>query len=260
MNEYLNILKTNAANAISAETENRGGAWLRFFLNLLWIGMVLILVEILFNNTKTIGGWDKPSVYLLTVFFMIVDEVFSLFFNTVTWIPEQIMSGHLDHALTKPVPSLFLLTVNVSIQPMYNLLEAGGLLAYVLVTYDLAISWISALAASLLLIGAVAILYAICLIVNTLAFWFDRIDNINDLIFQLQTYGRFPVTALPRALKILLLTIVPFGFIATVPAAIFTGRLPLSWGIYLLIVASIFLSTAILFWRVALKRYTSASS
>src|SRR5258708_8157170 len=71
----------------------------------------------------------------------------------------------------------------------------------------------------LLLAAAMAIVYAICLMLATLAFWVVKVDNMSELFFAFFAAGRFPVSAFPAWVRLLLTFVVPIAFITTVPAA-----------------------------------------
>jgi len=57
-----------------------------------------------------------------------------------------------------------------------------------------------------------------------LSFWFYRIENINYLIESISDFGRFPISILPRTIKIIILTIIPVAFQAYIPIVTLTGR------------------------------------
>ena len=63
----------------------------------------------------------------------------------------------------------------------------------------------------LLLAAAMAIVYAICLMLATLAFWVVKVDNMSELFFAFFAAGRFPVSAFPAWVRLLLTFVVPIA-------------------------------------------------
>jgi ABC-2 type transport system permease protein len=72
--------------------------------------------------------------------------------------------------------------------------------------------------------------------------------------------GRWPVGFYPRWLRFMLTFLIPVAFATTVPAQALAGRLSLDKlaGAYALAAALAVLSR--IFWRVGVRRYSSASS
>ena len=92
------------------------------------------------------------------------------------------------------------------------------------------------------------------------AFWFVRIDNITELFTAVYETGRFPISAYPGWMRGILTFVIPIAFITTFPAAAVLGRvnsylLPVS-----LLIAGLLFCCSVLFWRFAVRCYSSASS
>jgi hypothetical protein len=104
------------------------------------------------------------------------------------------------------------------------------------------------------------IVYSFWLILATLAFWFVRVENMLQFFSSMYEAGRWPVGFYPRWLRFMLTFLIPVAFATTVPAQALAGRL--TWqtlaGAFALAAALAILSR--LFWRVGVRRYSSASS
>jgi ABC-2 type transport system permease protein len=95
---------------------------------------------------------------------------------------------------------------------------------------------------------------------TTTAFWWVRVNNMMELFNAFFVAGRFPITAFPIWVRVILTFIVPIAFITTVPASAAVGRLDWPMALGSLAIAAGFLLLSHLFWRWAVANYTSASS
>ena len=226
MRKYLKIYKVFVNNSISYLSQYRKDTWVRIFLNILWLLTLFITIEVIFGQTKEILGWNKEEIYLLTVIWIIVDETYLLFFGgNLEIISNLITHGDLDYYLTKPINTLFLVSTKlVLIRAFYRLVIELVILIWLIWNFDFALSFWQVFLALVLVIFGVIVNYSMFLIANTLSFWFYRIENINYLIESISDFGRFPISILPRTIKIIILTIIPVAFQAYIPIVTLTGR------------------------------------
>jgi ABC-2 type transport system permease protein len=110
------------------------------------------------------------------------------------------------------------------------------------------------------LVAGAVIVYSFWLMLATLAFWFVRVENMLQIFSSMYEAGRWPVSFYPRWLRFMLTFLIPVAFATTVPAQALAGRL--NWrtlaGAFGL--AAVLLVISRLFWRVGVRRYSSASS
>lgn len=221
-----------------------------------------ITIEVIFTQTQTIAGWGKHEVYLMMILWVIVDELYTLLFEgNMDMIPHIVTDGGLDIYLTKPAHSLFIVsTKKIYIHSIWRLITQLLILVWLFTRFNFTIApyWIPIIA--ILIPAAVLINYAGALILNTLSFWLFRIDNVNDLWNVVRSLGRYPLSILPKTLKIITLTAIPIAFQAYVPTSILTGRWPWYGVIYMTAFTVILLFIAVKFWNFAIRRYSSASS
>ncbi|MBI2990090.1 MAG: ABC-2 family transporter protein [Candidatus Magasanikbacteria bacterium] len=250
-------------NAVSYEAEYRADTWLHMFSNALWLGMMAIIIEVIYAHTPAIAGWEKHEVYLLTLLWVIVDEIFTMFVKYNMWnIPDTITDGKLDMYLTRPVGSLFLISTHTFVmRSLYRLLLLHiPVLTWIITRFHIEVRPVYIVAAILVIVCAVIIRYSVSLIINTLSFWFLRIDNINDAWEALNTMGKYPLDVFPKSIRIITLTLIPIAFDGWVSASLLIGHWPWYILLYTLFFTILLFSIARRFWYSALKRYSSASS
>ena len=104
------------------------------------------------------------------------------------------------------------------------------------------------------------ILYSVWFMLGAMSIWFVKIYNVTEVLRGLLEAGRYPMVAYPAAYRFFFTFIVPVAFLTTVPAQAVLGRGQVNG-----LIGAIFLATALfvistVFWRFALRFYTSASS
>lgn len=262
LKKYLKIYRVFINNSVSYLAQYRKDTWMAFVLNLLWLGMIFTILEIIFGQTNDIIGWSKAEVYFLTIIWAMADEIFILLFaDNIMILPNIVTEGKLDWVLTKPVNKLFLISMHrLNIRAFYLLLTEILILFWLVWHFDFAASIYHVILAIILILTGIMVNYSFLLMLNTLSFWFFRIDNVNQLYFSLNIVGKYPLTVVPKTIKIILFTAIPIAYQAYVPVATLTGRLPWYLVVYSLMFSMFVFIISILFWRFAVKRYSSASS
>ncbi len=102
--------------------------------------------------------------------------------------------------------------------------------------------------------------YCFWLILTTGAFWFVRMEMLQELFTGLYRAGQYPATIYPGWLRFSLTFLVPLAFAITVPSEALTGRLT---GLRVLVTVGftvVMLLVTRLVWRAGLKRYSGASA
>lgn len=80
-------------------------------------------------------------------------------------------------------------------------------------------------------------------------------------MYNIQNYGRYPVTIYNRAIQVLLTWIIPFAFVGIYPAALFLQRDEMrSMAILTPVVGAVFLAIGLVSWNYGVRRYKGAGS
>lgn len=263
--KYLALLGAFFKASLMSEMEYRFNILARFVTDILWYAAQLAVFEVLFTHTSTLNGWtlDQMRVFMGTLF--ITDALYMMLFSeNLDKLDRKVQRGELDLLLVKPVNSQMILSFQkVSIAYIGNLLFSIGLLVWALMRITETdpdaslwrLLWLLATVPIGLSIG-----YAIRFMISTTALYFTKTEAINYIWYQLYRLGTRPDTLYPLWLKWTVLTVLPIGFLASVPAKVLLGKdqpWVLLWGTALAIVL---LWCASRFWQRGLKAYSSASS
>jgi viologen exporter family transport system permease protein len=258
---YLRLLRMYAANSIQLELEYRANFAVNGITALLSLAAGLVVLSVMFSHAESFGGWSFYEAMTLFGIFLLFEEfIYGTLTDNLSRLPELIRTGDLDFVLLKPINSQFQVSARrFSLTSLPTALLGLGVAIYGMVTLGTLTPANAALALCLLMSGAV-IVYALWVMLLTLAFWFVKVENITEIFNAFFSAGRFPISAFPPWVRLILTFVVPIAFVTTVPASAAIGRLGWEMAVASLAIAALLLLASHLFWRFALASYTSASS
>jgi ABC-2 type transport system permease protein len=263
MAKKLRILWTLFRCRVSRNMMYRLSFWTAFWIDLIVFLIQLAAFSVIFGQVESIGGWTLPHMVIFVGTFTMLDSLYMCtYFFGVLAIPDKIRNGSLDLYLTRPVNTLFMLSVEA--------MDFGSIL--LTVPGMLMIGWgmgqlgirlsLGLLAGFLVLFGMMFLLmYCLMVLLRTPAFWLVRANAFNELENTFVDFSyRIPGIAFQGVWKVLLYMVLPYGLMATLPTQFLTGGM--HWYHWLLaagVLAGFWIMMQ-LFWRAGLRRYGSASS
>jgi len=214
------------------------------------------------GTPATLGGWSWQQALVVQGVYTLLDGV------ATTWlrpnlgaIVSHVREGTLDFVLLKPIDSQFWLSLrNLAPAGLSELLLGAALIAWEAPRAGASPGPLGVVLALVLLAAGVLILYALWFVLAATSIWFVKTWNATEVLRAALTAGRFPVSAYPPGLRVLLTLVLPVAFLTTVPAEAILGRATASWTLASLGVAVLSFAISRSFWRFALRHYTSASS
>jgi ABC-2 type transport system permease protein len=218
----------------------------------------LFVLSLLFSGQSTLGGWTWNEALIVLGLYTLLDGFTSCLLQpNLSKIVNHVQQGTLDFVLLKPVDSQLWLSLRC-----FSPWGAPGLLAgCVLVVLGLPeIRPQSLLLGGLLLASGAAILYSLWFSLAALSIWFVKVWNATEVLRYTLVAGRYPVSAYPPALRLVFVFVLPVAFMTTVPSQALLGQGSWHWALGSVLMAAVSLIASRLFWRFALRHYTSASS
>jgi len=262
MHTYLRLIAIFYKNAWLNELEYRMNFWVNSLFSIFWLIWAALSVRIFFFYTDRIEGWSYHELLVVIgIYFTLNGYNQMLLHPNVSRIPEYVRLGTLDHLLTKPINSQFLVSLrNVNIYKGGDVLLGLGLVGYALWQLN---RWPSLGQLGLfvvLLLAAAVLLYSFSLILQTLNLWLGNVERSDMLIYALLETGRLPINFYHGWIRQVFTVIIPIALMTTLPAQALLGQLPWrSIAVSVGLAATLFAFGAA-FWRSALGYYTSASS
>lgn len=259
---YIRLLAIFYKNSLVRELEYRVNFLSNVLMSMFWLAWGIIGVSIFFSHRDTMGDWTFPEVLMVIGLFTFFEGVIeALLRPNVGAVIEQIRDGTFDFVLTKPVNAQFIASLrNVVVWRLVDVVIGLGVIAYALGQLRAQPTCAQVAACAAMLLAAMAIVYAIWLLMVALAFWFVKIDNITELFYAFYEAGRYPVTIYRGVVRVLLTFVVPIAFITTFPASALLGRLDQTTTLVGVCLALGLLGVSNRFWNFALRYYSSASS
>lgn len=261
MRRYWKIYKTFFVTSFARELEFRANFFAKILQNMVWMSFFVLILLVVYRNTNSVAGWGRGQSFILAATIFLMTSFGTAFFMSIMEIPQHVRQGTLDFIVTKPIDTQFWISSR-----KFNFDKAGTMFAGIVmliigvIQSNLAPSLVD-WAAYVVLIGAsLAIYYSVSLILMTTGIWLVRVDNLWVLTETLTDISRFPIDIYGPSIRQVLTFVVPMAFIATIPATQLVQGASGSMVALGLLWAAIFLTLSRLFWRFALRHYTSASS
>lgn len=259
---YLRLLSIFYRYSFLRELEYRVNFLTNVVMSMLWMVWDIFSVTVFFQHRDRIGDWSFDEVLIVIGLFSFFVGVIEAFFRpNVSAIIEQIRDGTFDFVLVKPVNTQFYASLRaIVVWRLVDVVIGLAIIGYALGQLHVVPTLGDILGFALMLVVATVVVYALWLMMVTLAFWFIKIDNLSELFFAFYEAGRFPITVYRGLVRAFLTFVIPIAFITTFPAAVLLGRADtgIVWGGLALAALLFFVSNR--FWNFALRSYASASS
>jgi len=231
-------------------------------LAILWVGVTLVPVLVVFGRTDVLAGWTYPEMLLVLGWFVALKgflegAVSPSLMNVI----EHVRQGTLDFILLKPADAQLLVSI-AKIEP-WRVVDLAGALAifgYSFHKLGRIPSFVDVAAALAMLVAALLVLYSIAILVVSIAFIAVRVDNLLYLFQSVFDVARWPSTVFRGALAVVFTYVLPLALMTTYPALALLGKLTPATAFGALGGTVAFAAFARLAWRASIGRYTSASS
>src|SRR6185503_15451024 len=109
---YLTIYVALWKNSVTRETMFKGNFLLWIFVELLWFGLQLSFIGVIYLHTDAIGTWTQWQVVMLVGASQFIQQIFQAFFliNCAN-LSELVRTGKLDFLLMLPVNTRFVVSL-----------------------------------------------------------------------------------------------------------------------------------------------------
>lgn len=234
----------------------------QFFTDFLFQAVNLIFIVVVFGHTDQLGGWNQREVIFIYGYFLIPWSIFSTFFNLWDFNDRYIIRGELDRVLTRPIHSLQQVLME-TMTPESLLGVLTGLIMMGFGASGLDITWTlwDIILFLLSVIGGAGIYGGIYVSLTSISLYTDSKTDIQPIIFNVSTYGRYPVNIYHRVIQFLLTFVLPFAFVGFYPASYFLDSMEWKW--YALatpLVGVICFSIGLAIWNRGIRHYSGAGS
>jgi ABC-2 type transport system permease protein len=260
MRRYLMLLAIQIKASMLLSLQYRVEFFAQVAMALFWSATALVPLLVLFSMRDSVAGWTAYQALIVVGFFMALKGVLlGVIQPALGNVVEHIRKGTLDFLLLKPVDAQFMLSTSKLELSRFTDVAAGLVLAAFATYRANARPTLAQIALScLILVCAMAILYAIWILVVSLSFHVVKIDNLSYLILSTFDAARFPASVFRGALSFVFTFIVPLALMTTYPALALLGKLRFEQALTAVLVACGFLTLARVVWLRSVRFYTGA--
>ncbi len=260
---YSGIYAALWRTSITREMSFKGNFILWIIVELLWFGLQLSFVSVIFSQTNSIGTWSAWEVVLLTGGSNFIQQIYQAFFLVnCTNLSELVRTGKMDFLLLLPINTRFVVsTRQVDISSFANAAFAACVMAFAAHKLHLHPSFAQLAGFAALCIVGLMIHYSLMFMLASVSFWTVRAQGIVWGYYNLFNIARMPDEAFHGAFKAVFTFALPVLLVSNVPVRVLADKLtsPHSW-LLLLGLGLIWAAISQWFWKLSLRHYTSAST
>jgi len=263
LSRYLRIYAALWKNSVTREMIFKSNFLLWIVVELLWFGLQLSFIGVLYLHTDHIGTWTKWQVILLIGASHFIQQIFQAFFLiNCTNLSELVRTGKLDFLLLLPVNTRFMVSVRqVDLGAFVNAVSAIGVMAYAARQMHLVPTLAQVLGFLILCAAGIVIHYSLMFLLASISFWTVKAQGIVWGYYNLFQIARMPDEAFRGLFKAIFTFAIPMLLVANVPVRLLVDKLEQPTPLVLLLVMSmVCFMVSEWGWRASLRRYTSASS
>lgn len=259
---YARLFIDYLKNYMKTRMTYRSDFWIEVLSDFMFNGLNLFFLLVVFQHTAAIGNWNEMQVLFVYGYFMVPYGLFITFFNLWGFSEKYIVKGEMDRVLTRPAYNLVqLMLENMDPSSLFSALVGLIIMGYSWFELKLGFVWYDPFVFVFLVSGSIMIYGGIYIFFTSLSFFSDSPTGIIPVLWNLQNYGRYPMTIYNKILSVALTWILPFGFVGFYPAAYFLDRA--NWGQFALLTPLVglgFLAFALMVWNYGVRKYQGAGS
>ena len=254
---WLRICRLSLSKAHAYKAE----AWANVFRSLTVIVPQVIAIYALYAGKGEFAGWKIEESFLILGIFNLVNYIgWSSFYVNLERLDRKIINGEWDFLMMKPISSIFSASfIDVFIYNLLLAVSGVALIIYYLIKSNFVFTLASVSKFALVLICGISIWYSLSLMSASFSFR-KPFNGIIQFAKQILNISRFPLDIWPSIVQVIFYTLIPIGFVSTVPAKVITGAL--SWEAVgaSIGISFLFLLLARKVWNVNISKYSSTGS
>jgi len=263
LRRYAAIYASLWRTAVVREMGFQANFLLWLFVELLWFSLQLSFNSVIYMHTDSIGDWTKWEVVMLIGASHFIQQLFqALLLTNCAQLSELVHTGRMDFLLVLPVNTRFLVSLRyVELGAFLSAASGLAVMIYAAAQLHLTPGALQICGFGLLCLASVLIHYSLMFLMATISFWTVRAQGLVMAYYNLFSIARIPDVAFRGAARVIFTLAIPMLLVASVPVKVLTQKLSSPAEILLLLaMGGVCFLVSSLVWRLALRRYSSASS
>jgi ABC-2 type transport system permease protein len=253
--------------SLAGEMAFRANFLVKITVEILWLSILLIFYRTVFLKTRLVADWSEQQyLFFVGCYFALEGMIETLFLENCTAFAELVRTGDLDFILLKPIDEQFLVSCrHVDWSTAGNVLMGVGVMIVSLVLQR----WTFDPVALVLFIGlfvcGLALAYSFLLMLMSTSVWLVRNQNLMELWWLFTSLMRYPReiflrSSLGSPVGWFFTFIVPILLVINVPASVMVRVIDPRFVGFMIVTSCALLVVSRKAFRLALRRYRSASS
>ena len=249
-------------NSVTRETMFKGNFLLWIVVEILWFGLQLSFISVLYLHTERIGTWTKWQVVMLVGASHFIQQLFQAFFLiNCSNLSELVRTGKFDFLLLLPVNTRFVVSLRqVDLGAFVNAVSSLAVMGYAGHQLHLQLTVVHALGFLALCLAGIVIHYSLMFLLATISFWTVRAQGIVWGYYNLFNIARMPDEAFGGVFRAVFTFALPMLLVSNVPVRLLVDKFSPGSALLLVAMSVGCFVVSELGWRASLRHYTSASS
>lgn len=262
MLHHLKIWLASARYSVTRTLMFRFDFFLWATVELVWMGVNLLLISVIYGHTDSIAGWSKYEMMLLVGTAMLIQRLlFGFFWSSLFDTARNIRSGHFDFFLAQPGNVMFMTTTRkLDLDSLVNTFVAAGVVIYAAAQLGLQPGPGDILLYLLMIGCGLLIHYSALVLTISLAFWITNAQGLEGSYFTLFEFSRLPRQAFKGAANVIFVWALPAVIVSNIPAHTLLHGFDAGHALWLLGATVAWFALACTVFNRGLRRYSSASS
>jgi ABC-2 type transport system permease protein len=262
MMRYLRLYASFLRFAFSKAFEFRMSYYLRIMSDVVWLTTHLMFFDILYRNVNSVGGWTRDQALFMASVFTFLDAVtLTTLLNNIWELPIAVNRGKIDYYLTRPVSSLFFLTLrDFDSASFHNMIINFFVMIYFGLHLANPVNFWQIPAFIMALLFTLVIIYCLQVLSVVSVFWTHSPTSFQGLYWSFVRFAEKPDSIYYGILRRILVTVLPFAVLASFPSRLLFENGSLKILSHMAVVALAFFLLTWVLWNWGVRRYSSASS
>jgi ABC-2 type transport system permease protein len=180
--------------SLLGEMAFRGNFLVKVFVELLWLGLLLLFNFTVYRQTTSIADWNEHQyLFFIGCFFALGGLIEMLFLDNCNQFADLVRSGDLDFFLLKPIDEQFLITCkHVDWSCFPNVILGGLVMGYAHWAGDWEFDPLKGLVFIILFFSGLALAYGLLLLLTSMSVWLMRNQSLFEAWWLFTTLMRYP--------------------------------------------------------------------
>ena len=232
---------------------------LQFAQLFIWVFVDLIFFKSVFANVDSFAGWNYWDAVLLVFSLSLFWDIFwRVTSGGIAYIPEKIFSGNINQYLLKPINPLFSLAIS-EVGILDNSLNTPILFIYFVANQGFHFSFVQIIGYLVMMLIGVGIFSWLLIIIVSLSFWSNNVDNLSQVYWDLQNLAKYPKDIFTGFVGNLFMFVIPVFFIANLPTDVLRHGVNFNYILLGILLNIILAVVGINVWRYGLKMFKGTS-